>query len=109
MGDMGLPIFNVDQGVIKKYEEKMMEKGLKYVVHEILEGGRFIAKEEVHHQELVITFMSVKNSIGVGTSQFWEKTKEILNISRQCQKIRELTRNRGKVAPKTKENLCREK
>jgi hypothetical protein len=40
MGDMVMPSFIVDQEVIKKYEDKIMEKGLKYVVHETLEGVR---------------------------------------------------------------------
>jgi hypothetical protein len=45
----------------------------------------------------------------VGAGQFWEKTKEILKISRQCRKIGERTRNRGKEVPKKEENQCREK
>jgi hypothetical protein len=64
MGDMGMPSFTIDQDVIKKDKDKMMEKGLKYVVHETLEGGRCIAKAKGHHQELIMAFMSEKSSFG---------------------------------------------
>lgn len=39
-----MPSFTVDQDVNKKDKDKMMEEGLKDVVHETLEGGRCIAK-----------------------------------------------------------------
>lgn len=40
----------------------MTHEGFKYFVHETLEGGRFIAKANGHHQELAMAFMSVKRS-----------------------------------------------
>jgi len=60
MGDMGLTICNVDQDVIKKDKDKMMQKGFKYFVHETLDGGMCIAKDKWNHQELVMSFMSMK-------------------------------------------------
>jgi len=64
MGDMAMPSFVVDKNVIKKDEEKMMKKWFKYVVHETLECGMWIAKANGHHQELVMAFMNEKIKFG---------------------------------------------
>ena len=58
MGNMGLPRFTIDQDVVKKDKDKMMQKGLKDVFHENIEGARFIAKAKENHQELVMSFMN---------------------------------------------------
>jgi hypothetical protein len=49
---MGLSSITIDQYVIKKDEDKMMEKGLKYVVHETLEGVRCISKAKGNYEEI---------------------------------------------------------
>jgi hypothetical protein len=46
---MGLQIFTIDWDVIKKEKDKMMYKGLKYVIHETLEVGWCITKNKQHH------------------------------------------------------------
>ena len=64
MGDMGMPNFIVDWDVIKKDKDKIMQKELKDMVHETLEGGRCIAKVKGNHQELIMALMGAKNSFG---------------------------------------------
>jgi hypothetical protein len=68
-----LPIITIDQDVIKKDEEKMMEKGLKDVFHENLEGVRCISKAKGNYQEIIMEFMCVKTIFGKSTSfmQIW--------------------------------------
>ena len=58
MSNTGMPCLTVDQDFIIKDKDKMMQKGLKDVFHENLEGARFIAKAKENHQELVMSFMN---------------------------------------------------
>jgi hypothetical protein len=62
IGDMGVPIFTIDQDVLKKYEDKMIEKGLKYIAYVTLEDGWCIKNSKWHHQELIMAFKSAKRS-----------------------------------------------
>jgi hypothetical protein len=72
MGDMGFPSFTVDQYVIQKDKEKMTQKGLKYFVHETLDGGRCIVNPKGHYKELMMAFMSAIFFLGISTSmQIW--------------------------------------
>jgi len=64
MDDMDMPSLTINQDVIKKGRDKMMEKGLKYVFHETLEGGRCISKAIQNHEEIIMAFMTAKSSFG---------------------------------------------
>jgi hypothetical protein len=57
---MCLPSFIVDQDIIKEEKEKMVQKGLKYIVHNALKSGRCITKTKRNHQEVITIFICVR-------------------------------------------------
>jgi hypothetical protein len=52
---------------------KFMKKGLKYVFHETLEGGRCMVKAKGHHQELIMAFINVNvlGGIYISFERIW--------------------------------------
>ena len=64
MGEMGLPSFTIDENIIKENQEKMMEERTKNIIHETLESGGGITQEKWNYQELIVTLMSSKCSLG---------------------------------------------
>jgi hypothetical protein len=64
MGKMGLLSFNIDENIIKENKDKMTEKRKEEMIHEALEGGGGITQAKGHDQELIVTLMSSKGSLG---------------------------------------------
>jgi len=61
-------IFVVYQYFIKEDYEKIMDNGIKDVVHESLKGGFNIANTKRNHQKLIMTIMS--ETIHFGNIEF---------------------------------------
>jgi hypothetical protein len=61
IGEMGFPSFTIGDNIIK---EKMMEERMKDMIHETLESGGRITKAKGNSQELIVTLMSYKCSLG---------------------------------------------
>jgi hypothetical protein len=64
MGKMGWPSSTIDDNIIKENEDKMTEKRMEDMIHEALEGGGGITQDKGHDQELIVTLMSLKDSLG---------------------------------------------
>jgi hypothetical protein len=64
MGNMGWPSFIIDENIIKENQEKMTEEREKYMIDETFKSGGIITEAEWHNQELIVTLMSSKCSLG---------------------------------------------
>ena len=64
MGEMGWPIFTIDENIIKENYENMTEKRMEDMIHKTLESGRRIAQAKGNYQEFKVTLTSSKCSIG---------------------------------------------
>jgi hypothetical protein len=64
MGEMGCPIFTIDDNIIKENSDKMTKKRMEYIIHETLESEGSITQPKGHYQELIMTLMSSKCSLG---------------------------------------------
>jgi hypothetical protein len=64
MDKMGLPSFAIDEDIIKENQNKMMEERTEDMIHETLKSGGSITEAEWHNQELIVTLMSSKCSVG---------------------------------------------
>jgi hypothetical protein len=63
MSKMVCPCFSIDEDIIKENLDKMMEKRMKDMIHEALEGGGGITQTKGHDQKLIVALMSSKGSI----------------------------------------------
>jgi hypothetical protein len=60
---MHRPRRTVNENVVKENENKPLEEGLEYFVHQSLESRRRIREPEWHDQELKETFMNPKRRL----------------------------------------------
>jgi hypothetical protein len=63
MSQMVYPGSSIDEDIIKKTKTKMMEKMMKEMIHEALEGGGLITKDKGHDQKLIVALMISKGSL----------------------------------------------
>jgi hypothetical protein len=64
MGKMGLPSFAINEDIIKENQDKIIEERIKDMTHETLKSGGSIIEVEWHNQELTVTLMNSKYSLG---------------------------------------------
>ena len=68
MGKMKLTSFSIDENVIKENQYKMTEERMEDMIHETLKSGGSITRAKGHEQELIVTLVSLKCSLGMSYS-----------------------------------------